>query len=458
VRFLRIIIVGDGKVGYSLAENLAKDNHEVTIIDKTLEKLNKTVETLDVRCICGNGVSTSILADAGVKEADLLIAVTSSDEMNMICCLTAKKLGAAHVVARIRDTQYANEWTQLTEVLGLDMVINPESAVAREIARMIQFPPAVNIESFARGRVDMVEIKISAGMEICGMPLKNISKKYAHSILIGAVLRGTKAVIPNGDFILRDGDLIYVVGQLSRVYDFCKKIGIYIPKIKNAILIGGSRIAAYLGRYLNEMGIGVKIIELSHERCEELDSELPSVLVINGDGTDESLLRSEHISEAQAFIAITGHDEDNLMAALMAKEMGVPKVVAKISRLNYSNIITKLGIDNIVNPKLITANSIARFVRGLRNAIGNPVHTLYRIVEGQAEVVEFKASETTKIANIPLKRLTLKQGVLIAAITRANEIIVPHGNDKIMPGDRVIIITTDRILSDLDEALEAPRS
>ncbi|MDR1558383.1 MAG: Trk system potassium transporter TrkA [Clostridiales bacterium] len=452
---MKIIIVGDGKVGYSLADSLSADGNEVTIIDRNMDTLKKTVENLDVMCICGNGVSTSILIESGVKEADLLIAVTNSDEMNMVCCLTAKKLGARHIIARIRDMQYADELNQLTTDLGLDMVINPERAVAREIARILEFPPALKIETFARGRVDMVDIEVSGRVEIIDMPLKQVSRRYAHDILIGAVLREGRAIIPNGEFIIREGDRIYIVGRLARLNDFCRKIGIFIPKVKNAMLIGGGRVAYYLGKYLEDIGIGYRIIERDHNHCATLAAELPSAIIIHGDGSDDSLLKSENIGEMTAFVTVTGHDEDNLMSALLAKQFGVPKVIAKISRLTYSSIMEKLGIDNIVNPKQITADTIAQYVRGLENAMGDPVKTLYRIVEGQAEALEFIANSGSRLLNIPLKRMVLKPGVLIGVITHGNNIIIPHGNDKIQAGDSVILITTGHRFTDLNDILEA---
>ena len=451
---MKIIIIGDGNLGYSLADNLSADKHDVTIIDKNMDTLKKTIENIDVMCIRGNGVSTSILIEAGVKEAGLLIAVTGSDEMNMVCCLTAKKLGARHIVARIRDTQYADELTQLTTDLGLDMVINPERAVARVITRILQFPPALKIETFARGRVDMVEIKVTESMEIIKMPLMHITKKYATDILIGAVLRKGEAFIPKGGFVIQAGDIIYIIGRLASLNEFCRKIGIIIHKVKNAVMIGGGRVAYYIGKYLEDIGIDYKIIEREHDRCLELAAELPSAIIIHGDGTDDNLLKAESIHDMSAFVSVTGHDEDNLMSALLAKQFGVQKVIAKIDRLSYSNIIHSLGIDNIVNPKLITSDAIAQFVRGLENAVGNPVKTLYRIVERQVEALEFTVTANSRAINVPLKKLILKPGILIAAITRGRSIIIPHGEDKILLGDSVILISKGHRLTDLSDILE----
>jgi trk system potassium uptake protein TrkA len=404
-------------------------------------------------CIKGNGVSTKILLEADVENSDLLIAATSSDEMNMVCCLTAKKLGVGHTIARIRDPEYASELSLLKKELGLDMVINPEQAAGSEIARLIKFPPAVNVEIFAKGRVEMVEISVTRSMAIAEMRLKHIANRFSSSVLIGAVHRGDEVIIPDGEFKIKENDSIYIIGQPSKVYDFCTRIGIHIQKIKNVMIMGGGRISYYLAAYLDEMNIRVKIVEIDRGRCMELTELLPRALIICGDGSDEALLKSENISEMGAFVAITGRDEDNLISALMAKQYGVGKVIAKINRLNHSDIIKSLGIDSVVSPKLITVNYILRYVRGLQNAMGNPVNALYRIVGDKAEVIELIAGNYAKYTDIPLKKLNVKKGILIAAIVRKNEIIIPHGNDVLKSGDNVILITKDKIVTDLDNII-----
>lgn len=452
---MKIIIIGDGKVGYSLAENLSKEDHDVTIIDKNSEALKKASENLDVMCIKGNGVSTKILLEAGVNESDLLIAATTSDEMNMVCCLTAKKLGVEHTIARIRDPEYASELSVLKAELGLDMVINPEQAVAGEIARLIKFPPAFNVEIFAKGRVEMVEINITRNMSVAGMHLKDIVNRFSSSVLIGAVLRKDEVIIPDGEFEIRENDTIYIIGQPSRVFDFCRRIGIHVQKIKNVMIMGGGRIAYYLAKYLDEMDIKVKIIEIDYKRCTELTELLPHALIICGDGSDDTLLQSENLGDMGAFVAVTGRDEDNLISALLAKQCGVGKVVAKINRMNYSSVIKGMEIDSVVSPKLITANYILRYVRGLQNAVGNPVNTLYRIVENRVEAAEFTAAASAKYADIPLKKLNIAKGILIAAIVRRNNIIIPHGNDVIKPGDSVILMAKDKRVTDLDNIIDS---
>jgi len=452
---MKIIIIGDGKLGYHLAENLSKENNDIVIIDKNPEALKKADENLDVMCIKGNGLSTRTLLEAGIKEADLLIASTSSDEINMVCCLTAKKLGAAHTIARIRDPEYAEELSQLKADLDLDMVINPEQAVAGEIARVIEFPPAANVETFAKGQVVMMEIKVASSMNIVNKSLDNINRGGISGILIGSVLREDKVIIPNGDFVIQNNDVLHIVGQPSKIAQFCKSIGIHVQRIKNVMIVGGGRIAYYLAKYLDEMDIKVKIIEIDRARCLELSELLPNALIICGDGTDESLLHSENISNMGAFVAITDIDEENIISALMAKQYGVQKAIAKINRINYSFAISKLGIDSMVSPKLITANYILRYVRGLQNAMGNPMDALYRIMNDQVEVVEFTANKNTVLLNTPLRNLNILRGILIAAIVRRNEIIIPHGNDVIKANDKVILIVKDKKLTDLNDIVKS---
>ncbi len=454
---MKVIIIGDGKVGYSLAESLSKEDHDVTIIDKNPEALRKASEYLDVMCIRGNGVSAQTLIEAGVSKTDILIAVTSSDEMNMVCCLAGKKLGAARTIARIRDPEYATELSVLRDELELDLVINPEQAVAREIARLLRFPSAIDVEIFAKGRAELVEIRVTEGMPIVGTKLMNISKHFSQDILIGAVQRENEVIIPDGSFEIRENDLLYILGRPSNVFNFCKVAGKCSQKIKNVMVAGGGRIAYYLAKSLKNYDMKVKIIESSMERCVELSELLPDCLIIKGDGTDELLLNSESLCEMDAFVALTGHDEENLVASLIAKQCNVKKVIAKITRINYPEIIKNMGIDCVVNPKVVTSNHIIKYVRGLENAQGNPVETLYRIIEGHVEAIEFTVKNNSPYLNTPLKDLTIAKGTLVAVIVRKAEIIIPHGDDVIKLGDRVIIITKNRQLSDLDEIFVAGR-
>lgn len=442
---MKIIIIGAGKVGYTLAGNLANEDYDVTIIDKNHRALEKAEENLDVMCIRGTGVSANVLLEAGVDEADLLIAVTESDEVNMVCCLTAKKLGVRHTIARVRDPEYARELSLIKEQLGLDFVINPEQAAADEIARVLGFSSAMNVESFAKGRVRMIELKVTDEMNMAGKRIKDIDRETNSSVLIGVIIRDEKVIVPNGESIIEENDAIYVIGKSSNVYNFCKHYGRHPHKIKNVMITGGGRITYYLTKIITDMGMKVKIIEMDRERCHELSDLLPNTLIINGDGTEEEVLLSENITDMDAFIALTGMDEENLMSSLIAKNAGVKKIITKISRTNYINIVRDLGIDSVISPKLITTNQILKFVKG------KAVESLLRIIDGQAEILEFVVDDASKLLNRPLKELSISGDIIIATIIRKNEIVVPHGNDVIKKGDRIIIITKDRNIASYNE-------
>jgi trk system potassium uptake protein len=450
---MKIIIIGDGKVGYSLAENLSSEDNDVTIIDKSAEALKKPNENLDVICIKGSGISTGTLIEAGVKDVNVLIAATTSDELNMVCCLTAKRLGAERTIARIRDFEYSQELSMLKEEIGLDMIINPEQSAAYEIARILRFPNAMNIESFAKGRVELVELKVSSDMPINGLKIKNMENKIPESVLIGAVVRNNNVFIPDGEFIVKENDIIHIIGKPASLYDFCEILGKCNQRIKNLMIAGGSRITYYLTTLLSN--VKIKIIEISKEKCLELSEKLPNSLIIQGDCTDEEILQSENIKNMDAFISITGNDEENLMSALLAQQNGVPKVITKINKINYVNIIQKLGIESVISPRLIISRQILRYVRGLKYAVGNKIESLYRIVGGKAEIVEFTANEDASFLNIPLKNLKIVNDVLFSTIVRKGKIIIPRGNDFIQKGDRVIVITNNKNISDLNEVVSA---
>ncbi|WP_315117320.1 Trk system potassium transporter TrkA [uncultured Clostridium sp.] len=444
---MNIIIIGAGKVGYNLAENLEKENHNIVIIDKNPQALRKAEENLDVMCIKGSGTSTSVLLEAGITEANLLMAVTGSDEINMVACLTGKKLGAVNTIARIRDPEYAKELFLLKEELELEMVINPELAAADEIAQSLNFSPAMNVESFAKGRVKMIQLKLTEGMPIVGKSLKNIFYDTKISALVGAIIRDEKVIVPNGNIKFEENDNIYVVGKSSSLYNFCKSAGLIPFKFKNVMILGGGRIAYYLTNMLSDMGMKVKIIEINKKRCVELSELLPKALIINADGTDEDVLLSENLQDMDVFIAVTGIDEENLLSSLLAKQNGVKKVIAKNSRTNYMNILNNLGIDHIISPKEITTNQILKYVRG------NKVESLYRILEGKAEILEFIANDKSNYINKPLRNIEFKEDSIIATIVRKNDIIIPNGNDSIIQGDRVIVITKCKNVNSIDDLI-----
>jgi trk system potassium uptake protein TrkA len=451
---MKILIIGDGKVGRSLAEQLSRDvENEITIIDKDGEALRESMETLDVQCVKGNGMSTSTLLEAGVGETELLIAATSSDERNMVCCLTAKKLGAEHTIARIRNPEYADELSRLRLDLGLDMVINPEQAVAGEIVKLLVYPAAAHVEMFAGGRVEMAEVSVKPGMPILNQTVLEIGRRLGPSGLVGAILRGGEVIIPGGSDRCLDGDRLFVIGEAARVYRFCSGLAPNPNKVRNVMVVGGGRVAYYLGKFLDEIDVKVKILEIDPVRCAELTEALPQALVLRADGSDDRVLASEHLSEMDGFVAVTGMDEENLMTALLAKHYGVPKVVAKITRTGYGEVIAGLGVDHIVDPRATTTQHILRHVYGMKNARGVPINSLYHVADNMAQAVEFTANKSTRFLDIPMKKLKLQRGVLFAAIVRGNEIIIPHGTDAVRLWDDVIMLTRGQNFADLNDIL-----
>jgi trk system potassium uptake protein TrkA len=449
---MKILIIGDGKVGYNLAENLSKDEeNEVTIIDRKSEVLRETMENLDVRCIQGDGVNLDVLNNAGIAGSDLVISATSTDEMNIVCSLMAKKLGANYTITRIRDKRYSDVLGKLD--FGLDMIINPEMAVADDIANLLAFPDAVNADAMAKGKAEIVEIKVTDNLAIAGKTLMEVGKKFSENVLVGAILRKDDIIIPNGSSVITAGDTIYLVGRPSSIVKFCRQIGMLMRKIKNVMIVGGGRVAYHLARYLDEVGTNVKIIEINPVRCKTLSEMLPDTLIINEDGSSEKILRIESVQEMDAFVSVTGMDEENLMTAMLAKYAGVPKVIAKISRPGYDEVIAGMGLENIINPKNITSAHILRCVRGLKNAQGNAVETLYPLANERAEAIEFTANETCLFLDKPLKSIKLAGNILVAGIVRKNDVIIPHGNDAIKLRDSVILITKDKIVENLNDIL-----
>jgi trk system potassium uptake protein TrkA len=449
---MRVIIVGAGKVGYGLAEKLSSEDHDITIVDINSDVVKKVGDQIDVICIKGNCLSTKVMIDAGVKEVDLLIATTTRDEINMICCLTGKKLGARYTIARIRDPEYSVELSQLKSELGLDMIINPEQITALEIAELIKFPAAINVENFSKGHVEMLELKLN-DEPIINMTLESISSNFYSYILIGAVLRNNDLFIPSGDFILKSNDIIYIIGRPARIFEFCKKLGIRLQKIKNVVMVGGGRVAYYLAKYLIETEIKVKIIESNRARCLELAELLPKALVIFGDGLDENILNTETLNSTDALVSVTNRDEENIISALLAKQYNVSKVLAKINRINYYNTIKDMGIDNIILPRFIIINFILKYIRGLQVKRSDSINALYEIIDGRAEVIELSVDDDLNFLNTPLYKLKFRKNILLAGIVRGNDIIIPHGSDIIKKGDDVIIIAKDKKIMELNDII-----
>lgn len=448
---MRIVIVGSGNVGFNLADLLVKEGHDLVVIDNHTDTLKKLIEVLDVIGVFGNGSYYDVQMEADVPNTDLLIAVTPRDEVNMLCCLLAKKLGAGHTIARVRNPEYSKQLTLLKDELGLSMSINPELAAAREIARILKFPSALKIDTLAKGLVELVQFKLNPDNPLVDKSLLSISSKYVNNILISAVERDNDVYMPTGSFVLKAEDKVHIIGKAEDITRFFKAINKFLPKSKYVLIVGGGQVAYHLAKQIIPMGMQVKIIESSKSRCMELCELLPKANIINGDGADQDLLLAEKLTGADSFIALTGSDEANLIISMFAKTQNVPKVITKINRSNYLDVLQNLGIDCVISQQFITSNTIARYVRTMQNTIGNSVETLYKIINDKAEAIEFIATDNTRSLGIKLHKLKLKKNLLIAALVRDGKVMIPDGNDSINFGDYVIVVTTNKKLNDLND-------
>jgi trk system potassium uptake protein TrkA len=453
---MRILIVGDGKVGHTLATELLREGHDITIIDQNEEVIKKTTDNLDVICVHGNGANASTLMEAEVGRADIMIAATATDEINMLCCLIGKHLGAKFAIARIRDPEYGESLQVLQHELGIDMTINPERATAQEISRMLRFPFANNVEPFAKGRVELVEFLAREDDIIVGKPMKELTARHSDlpKVLYCAVEREGEVVIPGGDFIIEPGDRVHVAADLVTITAFFRHIGRSAKPVKDVMVLGGGRISYYLAKMVEKMGIRVAMFEHDEEKAKALSEMLPHADIIEGDGTDQDLLEQENLAGMDAFIALSNRDEENLMVGLYAKTRGVPKVVVKTNRYAYKDVIANLGLENLVSPRIITCNMILRYVRARVNAHGTTVEKLYRLVDGKAEALEFIAKKGDPYIGIPLKKLSVRKGTLVAIILHKAKVIVPFGDDVIEAGDHVVIISTASGVTDLNEVIK----
>lgn len=451
---MNVIIVGLGKIGVKLTERLSReDNINVTVVDIRRDIIQSVVNTYDVMGVVGSGASLDTLDEAGVKNADVLIAATNSDEVNLLICLIARKTGGCKTIARVRDPQYGKEIHLFKEDLGLAMIINPEFFAATEMGRILRFPSAIEIDTFAKGRVEILKFKIKEGSPLIGVKLVDLKNKVGGNILVCGVEREDEAFIPSGTFELKEGDLVSIVASVEEATAFFKKIGIKTDRAKDTMIIGGGTTAVYLANRLIKAGIDVKIIEHNPARCEELISLVPKATIINGDGTENNLLLEEGIEDVASVVTLTNIDEENVLLSLFAKTKTKGKIITKINRIAYDEVISTLGLDTIIYPKEITADYVTRFVRALNNSIGNNIETMHYILDGKAEALEFNVLENAPIINKKLEELDLKQGVLVACINRNGTIITPRGKDVILPGDTVIIVTTNKGFEDISDIL-----
>ena len=457
---MKIIIVGQGKVGFLLAQRLSEERHDVIVVDENPAVLAESQEELDILTVVGNGASMDTLRAAGADAADLVIATTNADEANLLCCLTAKKLGCKSTIARVRDPEYVRQAIFLKDELGLSFAVNPELAAAREIYRLIQFPTFLKRETFAKGRVELVELQIDKNSRLSGKALFETSLLLGNRVLICAVERDGELHIPNGHFVLHAGDRISVTAPRSELVSLMRKLGLGQQKIKNAMIIGYSRIAEYLAEELQKSGVSLKLVDKDEETCRHFSLRFPSALVLHGNASRRGFLESEGISQTDAVITLTGVDEENLIISMFSSHMGVSKTVTKIDRDEYVRLFADKGIGSVVCPKELTASEIVRYVRAmsLSGDEGSSVKSLHRIVEGKAEALEFVVPKTAPYMGVPLAKLKLKPNILLACISRGHTVIIPKGGDAMQAGDAVVVVTTaDRAISELGDIFEKDR-
>ena len=443
---MKIVIIGDGKVGHKLTAQLSEENYDVVLIDQNEGKLKEAVNELDIFCITGNGADAAVQKQADVPHADLVIACASTDELNMLSCLLARRLGARHTIARVRNPVYYRQIDLLKEDLHLSMAVNPELTATNEISRVLLFPETSKVETFMKGRVELVEFNIRENSPLVGLSLAEVYRKFQIKILVCAVKRETEVYIPDGDFVLQQGDKMHIAAAHQDLESFFKSLGHKNAKVKKVLICGGGHVCFYLAGQLLQAGMQVKIIERDQRRCEELCELLPKATVINGDAADHDLLIEEGIGEADAVVSLTGMDEENIIMALFAKTQGVGKIIAKVNEDSRAQMVEGLGIDSIVSAKSATADAIMSYVRARNNSASSAnVETMYQLLGGRVEALEFIIKSECRFTNVPLKNLKTRQNNLIACIGRNRRIIIPNGEDHLEVGDSVIVVTKDHI-------------
>lgn len=451
---MNIIILGSGKVGRTLAEQLSNEGHNIVMVDIIAKKVQDISEDADIMGVLGNASSINTLLDAGIETADILIAVTGSDELNLLCCLIAKKVSKCHTIARVRNPVYGKEIGFIKERLGISMIINPEQAAAIEISRLLRFPSAIKIDTFAKGRVELLKFKVKPEFHLDQMTVMEVAERYKNSILICAVERGDEVYIPSGNFVLKDNDIISIIASPVNSALFFKRIGIHTHQVKSTMIVGGSTLSYYLAKLLLAMKIRVLIVEANKDRCEQLSELLPDATIINGNGTDKNLLLEEGLTRVESFVTLTNLDEENILLALFAKKNSNAKLVSKVNRIAFDDIIEGLDIGSVIYPKYLTADYILQYVRAMQNSIGSNVETLYQILDNKAEALEFSVHEDCPFLNTPLADLDIRNNLLVTCINRNGKITIPRGQDSIQLGDTVIVVTTVKGLHDIKDILK----
>lgn len=452
---LKIIIVGCSRVGETLIEELSLEGHDITIVDKDRDKVNELTGIYDIMGVVGNGASFGVQLEAGIKDANLIIAVTESDELNLLCCTVARRVGNCAAIARVRNPEYSIEVEYLREKLGLEMIINPDFEASREMSRILCLPNALEVTSFAHGQADLIKIKVPEGNMLDGITVAEVGGKI-ENVLITAVERGGHVFIPSGDFRMEADDILTFVAPRKQAKVFFKTIGFKTNQVKNTLIVGGGIAGYYLAKQLLHVGIAVKIIEKDKKRCEELSILLPKAVIINGDGTDEDVLKEEGIEDVESFIPLTGSDEENIILTLYAHQAsGVDaKVITKINRLTFNSVISKLDLGSVIYPRYLTTEAIVAYVRAKSASRSNSIETLSHLYDQKVEAIEFRVNSENLVTNVPLMKLDLKDDLLISFINRHGTIIIPSGQDCIKAGDTVMIVTTQKGLVDISDILE----
>lgn len=451
---MNIIIVGCGKVGYTLVELLSSENHNLVVIDEKPESVSRITDSLDAMGIVGNGIDHQTLVEAGIETADLLIAVTGDDEKNLLCCVIARKSGRCQTIARVRNPIYNEESEFLKKELGIAMIVNPDQTAASEIAKVFQFPSALRVDTFAKGRVELLHFKIGKDSPLLGMKLYNMNQTLRTNVLASTCMRGDEVIIPNGNFEFRENDIITIASTRKNAIDFFRKIGNVKHRVSSAILAGGGAISYYLAKSLIASGINVTIIDIDPARCDYLSEELPDATIICGDATDQTLLSQEGLEHAHGFAALTGLDEENILLSLYANEVSNARTVTKINRVNFTSVINNLNLGSIVYPKVITADYILKHVRSTSATPNSNVEKIYKLANGRVEALEFIIKEDSTVAGIPLLNLHLRPNTLVCCIYRNNRVIIPTGQDMMLAGDSVLVVISGYRISDIQEILE----
>ncbi len=450
---MQIIIIGCGKVGRTLIAQLSKEDNNLTVIDHNAELVRDVSTIYDVMGIVGNGTSYNVLKEADLEHTDMLIAVTQSDEVNLLCCVIAKQKANCHTIARVRNPIYSTERHFLRTELKLSMIINPEQEAAQEIARLLRNPNAIEVDTFAKERIDLLRFRVPNDSMMIGKALRDLTQQINMNVLVCIAERNNMVTIPNGDYVVEQGDILTVISMPDQVDRLFRTIGVKSNRVSSCMVVGGGELTYYLTEYLLRMGIDVKIIENNRKRCEELNEMFPDATIVCGDGSDQEVLNEERIENMDAFVSCTGIDEVNAILSMYAQKKVKKKVVTKLNHVEFNEVIQSLELDSVINPKQLTAQRIIRYVRATRNVVGSNVETLYRLMNDRVEAIEFLISPGSTITGICLKDMKMKNNVLIAGIVRNGRLIIPRGTTTFEENDSVIVVTTHLGFSEIYDIL-----